>query len=228
MPLFGRRDTVEPATIDAELDRLRSIRISAEEELGRLRRELTERVAIVERKERELADVLAKVSRGAVGRIPPGADEALAHAQVGLAARAQELNRREREVTARERDFVKTEAELAHRLAEAARTPKELLAQIEARIVALQEMEQAFARTQAELGQRSDDLARREAELLEHGRALSAAGAGSGAMSRADLEELDERIRRLEQRTREASADRSFGDGLRTLERRGLGGLPPG
>jgi hypothetical protein len=227
VPLFGRRDTVEP-TIDAELDRLRAIRISAEEELGRLRRELTERVAAVEKKERELADALAKVSRGAVGRIPPGADEALAHAQVGLAARAQELNRREREQTAREREFVKTETELAQRLAEASRTPRELLAQIEARVAALQKMEQAFARTQAELAERSDELARREAELLEHGRALSGVGAGSGAMSRAELDELDERIRRLEQRTREAAADKSFGDGLRTLERRGLGGLPPG
>jgi hypothetical protein len=228
MPLFGRRDLVEPATIDAELDRLRAIRISADEELGRLRKELAERVANVERKERELADALAKVSRGAVGRIPPGADEALVHAQVGLAARNQELNRREREATARERELVKTEAQLAHQVAEAAKTPQEMLDRIEARVAALQEMEQAFARTQAELAERSDELARREAQLLEHGRALSGVGAGSGAMSRAELDELDERIRRLEQQTREAAADKSFGDGLRTLERRGLGDLPPG
>jgi chromosome segregation ATPase len=133
MPLFGRRDLVEPATIDAELDRLRAIRISADEELGRLRKELAERVANVERKERELADALAKVSRGAVGRIPPGADEALVHAQVGLAARNQELNRRERELTAREREFVKAEAQLAHRAAEAAKTPQDMLDRIEAR-----------------------------------------------------------------------------------------------
>ncbi len=228
MPLFGRRDTVEPASIDAELDRIRAIRISAEEELGRLRRELAERVANVEKKERELADALAKVSRGGVGRIPPGADEAFAHAQVGLAARAQELSRRERDLTARERDTLKTEAELSQRLAEAAKTPQEMLDRIEARVAALQEMEQTFSRTQAELAERSDDLARREAQLLEHGRALSGVGAGSGAMSRAELDELDERIRRLEQQTREAAADRSFGDGLRTLERRGLGGIPPG
>ena len=226
MPLFGRREAAEPVTVDAELDRLRAIRKAAEEELGRLRVELTERVAAVEKKERELADVLAKVSRGAVGRIPPGADEALAHAQVGLAARAQELDRRERELTSRERQFVQMEGELAQRLAAAAETPRELLVQIEARVAALKEMEAAFARTQAELAARSDDLSRREAELLEHGRALSGVGSGSGGMSHAELADLDERIRRLEQQTREASAERSFGDALRVLERRGIGGTP--
>jgi chromosome segregation ATPase len=224
VPLFGRRDAAEPVTVNAELDRLRAIRKAAEEELGRLRVELTERVATVEKKERELADALAKVSRGAVGRIPPGADEALAHAQVGLAARAQELNRRERELTSRERQFVQMEGELAQRLAAAAETPKELLVQIDARVAALKEMEAAFVRTQAELAARSDDLSRREAELLEHGRALSGVGAGSGGMSHAELADLDERIRRLEQQTREAGAERSFGDGLRVLERRGLDG----
>jgi hypothetical protein len=213
--------------MDAELDRLRAIRIAAEEELGRLRKELVERVASVEKKERELADALAKVTRGGMAPLPPGADEALAHAQVGLAARAQELNRREKELTARERTFVKMEAELAQRLAIAAKTPEETLAQIDARIAALQEMEKAFGRTQAELAARSDDLARREAELLEHGRALGTIGAGSGGMSRAELDELDERIRRLERQTREASTERSFGDSLRTLERRGLSGTPP-
>jgi DNA repair exonuclease SbcCD ATPase subunit len=227
VPLFGRRDVGEPATVDAELDRLRAIRISAEEELGRLRKELTERVATVERKERELADALAKVTRGGMGPPPPGTDEALAHAQVGLAARSQELNRRERELTSRERAFVQMETEIAQRLVEAAQTPADTLRHIEARAAALQKMEDAFARTQAELAERSDDLARREAELLEHGRALSGVGAGRGAMTRAELDELDERIRRLEQQTREASADRGFGDGLRVLERRGLGGGPP-
>ncbi len=45
-------------------------------------------------------------------------------------------------------------------------------------------------------------------------------------MSRAELDELDERLRRLEQQTRTASAERSFGDGLRTLERRGRRAAP--
>ena len=88
-----------------------------------------------------------------------------------------------------------------------------MLDRIEARIAALQEMEQAFARTQAELAEQSDELARREAQLLEHGRALSGVGAGSGAMSRAELDELDERIRRLEQQTREARPTRASATG---------------
>lgn len=230
MAIFGRREVVEPLSIDAEHDRLRAIRIAAEEELGRLRKELTERVASVERKERELADALAKVSRGNISALP-GADSALAHAQVGLAAHAQELTRRENELAARERTLVKEEAELARKRGvpdSAAR-----LAEIEARLTALQEAEKAFARTRAELAAQSDDLTRREATLLEQLRVAGAAGVvteGGAGMSRAELAELDERLRRLEQQTRTAStssSDRSFGDGLRTLEREGLSGQPP-
>jgi hypothetical protein len=229
--IFSRRDEVEqPASIDAEHDRLRAIRIAAEQELGRLRRELTERVASVEKKERELADLIAKLSRGGMGHVPASADEALAHAQVGLAARAQELNRRENELAGRERTLVREESELARQ--KGVPDTEERLAQMEARLTALQAAEKAFARTQAELAKQSDDLARREAELLETGRAIEGAGgvvppgmsSGGAGMSRAELAELDERLRRLEQQTREASSDRSFGDGLRTLERKGVGG----
>jgi DNA repair exonuclease SbcCD ATPase subunit len=230
--LFGRREVAEPVSIDAEHDRLRAIRIAAEEELGRLRKELTERVASVEKKERELADAIAKASRGNVGPLPASADEALTHAQVGLAARAQELNRRENELAGRERTLVREEAELARK--SGAPDSEARLAQIEARLTALQQAERAFARTQAELAAQSDDLARREVALLEAGRAIEQAG-GTGAaaaasgpgMSRAELAELDERLRRLEQQTRAASSDKTFGDGLRTLERKGLGGTTP-
>lgn len=229
MALFGRREVAEPVSVDAEHDRLRAIRIAAEEELGRLRKELTERVGSVEKKERQLADAIGKASRGNVGPLPAGADEALTHAQVGLAARAQELNRRENELAARERTLVKEEAELARK--SGAPDSEARLAQIEARLSALQQAEKAFARTQAELAAQSDDLASREVSLLETGRAIEQAG-GSGAASgsgtsRAELAELDERLRRLEQQTRNASSDRTFGDGLRTLERRSLGGTPP-
>jgi DNA repair exonuclease SbcCD ATPase subunit len=225
--LFGRRDA-EPVSIDSEQDRLRAIRIAAEEELGRLRRELTERVAAVELKERELADVLAKARRGAGAALPAAADSALAHAQVGLAARAQELNRRERELGARERALMKLETDLARRAAGEPPTSEEHLAQIEARLAALQEAERAFARTQAELAAQSDELARREAALVESQRGAGAGGAAGGdtGLSRAELDELDERLRRLERETRDAS-ERTFGDGLRKLERKGLRGTPP-
>ncbi len=232
MPLFGRREVAEqPVSIDAELDRLRAIRVAAEEELGRLRKELTERVASVEKKERQLADTIAKASRGGMSALPAGADEALVHAQVGLAARAQELSRRENELATRERTIIREEAELARK--SGAPDAEARLAQIEKRLVALQAAEKEFARTQAELASQSDDLARRELALLEHGRAIEQAVAGTGVegttavaagMSRAELDELDERLRRLEQQTRTASAERSFGDGLRTLERRGVSG----
>jgi len=218
--LFGRRDP-EPISIEGEQERLRAIRIAAEQELGRLRRELTERVATVEHKERELADALAKIRRGSGGPVPAGADAALAHAQVGLAAHAQELNRREKDLTARERALVKLETDLARRAEGDPVTSEERLAQIEARLTALQEAEKAFARTQAELAAQSDELARREAAF--GGRSGEGGNAG---MSRAELDELDERLSRLERETRDAS-ERTFGDGLRKLERKGLRGSPP-
>ena len=228
MAIFGRREVNEPASIDAEYDRLRAVRIAAEEELVRLRKELTERVATVEKKERELADAIAKVSRGGYGHLPAGADEALAHAQVGLAARAQELNRREDELAGRERRIVREEAEIARKAG--ALDTEARLALIEARLAKLQEAEKAFARTQTELAAQSEDLARREKVLLEQLREgaldMELVG-GSSVMTRAELAELDERLRRLEHQTRRAAEDRTFNDGLRTLERRGLGGTPP-
>jgi hypothetical protein len=221
--LFRRRQP-EPISIEGEQQRLRAIRVAAEEELGRLRKELTERVQAVEHKERELADTLARVGRA--GRnLPPGADVSLAHAQTGLAAHANELNRRERELAARERAYLRMEADLQRRAAEGTPTSEERLAQIEARLAALQEAEMQFAKTQAELAAVSDELVLREAELGERERALG--GGVLPGMSRHELAELDERLSRLERETREASADRSFSDGLRKLERRGLRGSQP-
>jgi chromosome segregation ATPase len=214
--LFGRRPS-EPLSIESEQERLHAIRIAAEQELGRLRRELTERVAAVEQRERELADALARANRGANRPVPSGDEEALAHARVGLTAQAQDLNRRAKELEARERALLKMEADLARRAASASETPEERLAHIEERLAALHEAEQAFARTQAELAARSEELAIREAALSD----LERAG-GTPITSRAELAEIDERLRRLERETREASAERGFGDSLRALERKGL------
>jgi DNA repair exonuclease SbcCD ATPase subunit len=220
--IFHRRDQ-EPVTMRGEQERLHAVRVAAEQELARLRTELTERVAAVERRERELADALAKTRRGGGGNqpLPAGADAALSHAQVGLAAHAQELNKREAELAARERAIVKLETDLARRAAGEAVDPEERLAQIEARLKTLQEAEKAFARTQAELAARSDELTRREAELAERS-AVSEGGAPAPGLSRAELAELEDRLERLERETRDDSIERSFGDGLRRLERRGL------
>lgn len=221
MSLFRRRS--QPLSIESEQERLHAIRVAAEQELGRLRRELTERVAIVERRERELADVIAEARRG-LPRDGAGADDATAtRAQVSLTARARELERRERELAAREQAVLEAEAKLADRAIEQAPTSDERLARIEARLSALKEAEKAFARTQAELAARSEALASREAELAERERALRNAGAAGTGLSRGELEELDERLRRLEHETRVGST-RGFDDDLRALERKGLRG----
>jgi DNA repair exonuclease SbcCD ATPase subunit len=223
----SRRDAPS-ISIQTEHQRLQAIRLAAEEELNRLRTELTERVAAVERRERELTDALAKAGKGHV-QLPKSTQEALSHAQVGLAARAQELNKREAELAKRERALVKLEADVARRATGEAIDPEERLGQIEARLKALQEAEKAFARTQAELAVASDDLARREAALAERERAVESGGApaiASSGMTRAELAEFEERLHRLEQETREASRG-GFGDGLRKLEQRSLGRTPP-
>lgn len=221
MALFARRQP-EPFSIESEQERLRAIRLAAEQELGRLRLELTERVAAVEQRERELADAIARVNRSASRGPVVGDDRALAHAQVGLAAHAQELNRRERELAARERAYLRMEADLTRRAAAAAETPEERLAHIETRLEALQEAEKAFARTQAQLAAQSEELASRELALAEGERL----GGGAPVTSRAELAEIDERLRRLEHETRSA-AERGFGDALRALEHKGLRGAPP-
>jgi len=219
--LFARRQP-EPFSIESEQERLRAIRLAAEQELGRLRLELTERVAAVEQRERELADAIARVNRSASRRPVVCDDRALAHAQVGLAAHAHELNRRERELAARERTYLRMEADLTRRAAAAAETPEERLAHIETRLAALQEAEKAFARTQAQLAAQSEELASRELALAEGERL----GGGAPITSRAELVEIDERLRRLEHETRSA-AEHGFGDALRALEHKGLRGAPP-
>jgi hypothetical protein len=217
--LFGRRK-VEHVSIESEQERIHAIRIAAEQELGRLRRELTDRVAAVEQRERELADAVGRANRDAL-HAAGGYDDAVAHAQTGLAAHAHELNRRERDLESRERALLRMESDLARRAAAAAETPEERLAHIEERIVALHEAEKAFARTQAELAARSADLSAREAVLAENAR-LGVVDAGPVIPSRAEMDELDERLRRLERETREATKERGFGESLRALENRGL------
>ncbi len=225
MALFGKQKS-DPVSIPTEQERLRAIRIAAEEELGRLRLELTQRVAAVEARERELVDAISRAGRSSAGSGSPH-DRALEHAQVGLAAHAHELNRRERELEARESLLLKNESDLARRAASAAETPEERLQHIEERLAALHEAEKSFARTQAELAARSAELASREAALAEQ--ALSGpVDVGPVIPSRAEMAELDERLRRLERETRDATREHGFGDSLRTLEHRGLRGTSPG
>ena len=224
MALFGKQK-LEPVSIESEQDRLRAIRIAAEQELGRLRRELTERVAVVEQRERELADALNTMNRRGFD-LSAGDTKALEHAQTGLAAHAHELTRRERELESRESLLFKMEADLTRRAAAAADTPEERLAHIEKRLATLHEAEKAFARTQAELAARSADLSNRAAALADIERSGIVEGGGPSIPSRAELAELDERLRRLERETRDATASSTFGETLRSLEQKGLRGRP--
>ena len=224
MALFGKQK-LEPVSIESEHDRLRAIRIAAEQELGRLRRELTERVAVVEQRERELADALNTMNRRGFD-VSAGDTKALEHAQTGLAAHAHELARRERELESRESLLFKMEADLTRRAAAAADTPEERLAHIEKRLATLHEAEKAFARTQAELAARSADLSNRAAALADIERSGIVEGGGPSIPSRAELAELDERLRRLERETRDATASSTFGETLRNLEQKGLRGRP--
>ena len=224
MALFGKQK-LEPVSIESEQERLRAIRIAAEQELGRLRRELTERVAVVEQRERELADALNAMNRRGFD-LSAGDTKALEHAQTGLAAHAHELSRRERELQSRESLLFKMEADLTRRAAAAAETPEERLAHIEKRLATLHEAEKAFARTQAELAARSADLSNRAAALADIERSGIVDGGGPSVPSRAELAELDERLRRLERETRDATASSTFGDTLRSLEQKGLRGRP--
>jgi hypothetical protein len=222
--LFGRQQP-EPVSIGGERERLHAIRIAAEQELGRLRTELTARVAAVEQRERELTDAINRIHRRGF-ELSAGEAAALEHAQTGLAAYAHELNRRERELETRESLLYKQEADLTRRAAAAAETPEERLAHIEERLATLHEAEKAFARTQAELAARSAELSNRAAALADIERTGIVDGGGPSVPSRAELVELDERLRRLERETRDATASSSFGETLRSLEQKGLRGHP--
>ncbi|MBA3428930.1 MAG: hypothetical protein H0U07_10215, partial [Actinobacteria bacterium] len=93
------------------------------------------------------------------------------------------------------------------------------LARIETKLEELREAERAFTRTHAELAARSDALAERESELALRERAVAAREAPQAP----ELEELEVRIRRLEQRSRgRTGTAQTFSSGLKALEQRGL------
>ena len=171
MALFGRGKS-EPISIESEQERLHAIRIAAEQELGRLRRELTERVAAVEQRERELGRRgrtrqperdLAHPATTTRSSTPRSASQRTRTSSIGASASSLRASRL----------LLRMESDLARRAAAAAETPEERLAHIEERIAALHEAEKAFARTQAELAARSADLATREAALAENARSAS-------------------------------------------------------
>ena len=102
---------------------------------------------------------------------------------------------------------------------EAADDVDDRLAALEEKLEELREAERAFARTHAELAARSDALSEREAGVAARERAVAL----QEGPRTPELEALEARVRRLEQSPRgRAASTRTFSDGLRALERRGL------
>ena len=77
-------------------------------------------------------------------------------------------------------------------------------------------------RTQAELAARTDVLAQREADIAERERAIDEA-AGPENANRAALDELEERLERLEVEANDGPPTGTFGESLRRLERKSGG-----
>ena len=157
----------------------------------------------------------------------------LVRRETGLAEREQVLADRERqaaeaqpavsddEFNAREAALAEREQELGRRAAALrAQDPAEREARIESRLAELEAAELQFVKTHAELAARSERLAEREQELAARERALPG-GNGTDSFERispVDIEAIEARLRRLEQ----SGGGRSFSEGLRALEQRGV------
>ena len=163
----------DASDVESEREALRRQRLEAAEQLERLKRELAQRVAGVQAKERELEEQLAQGGR--VATEPPAGAPPMAHDEraAELDALGEQLRAREAAVSERELAVVTRESELeapeaAAVLPAAAAEPTpepspDELARIEAKLAELHEAEKQFARTHAELAARSDALAEREA-----------------------------------------------------------------
>ena len=222
--------------VESEREALRRQRLEAGEELERLKRELAQRVAGVQAKERELEHQLAQV--GHVPTEPPAERAPVPHDEraAELDALREQLEAREAAVSERELAVVTRESELEGREAAAVDLPvppepepapeptADELARIETQLAELHEAEQQFTRTHAELAARSDALAEREAALAARERAVSSREAPPAP----ELEELEARIRRLERSKAGTGTTQTFSSGLRSLEQRGVrrGGSP--
>ena len=206
-------------SVEDEREALRRQRAAAAEELERLKRELSERVAAVREKERQLDEAL--------GRAPGGPESPW---QTGTATasspdpREAELARRTAELAERERALV------AHEALPPLAPGAEHAAHIEARLAELREAERVFARTQEELAGLSEAVAARERLVADRERELDELEDRAGlGPTRSELTELESRLRRLESSDRAPSSEdtQSFAAGLETLRRRGTK-RPPG
>ena len=218
----------DASDVESEREALRRQRLEAAEQLERLKRELAQRVAGVQAKERELEEQLAQGGR--VATEPPAGAPPMAHDEraAELDALGEQLRAREAAVSERELAVVTRESELeapeaAAVLPAAAAEPTpepspDELARIEAKLAELHEAEKQFARTHAELAARSDALAEREAGLALREQSLSSRETSPAP----ELGELEARIRRLERSQSSTGTTQTFSSGLRALEQRGV------
>jgi uncharacterized protein (DUF3084 family) len=247
VPVLGRRVETDDALV-----RERESLADQHAALDDLKRQLTERVAAVAERERELRAALAQV---AAGKSPGVALPAVVSPEVDrLAARAAALAERERTLAAREAAHEATatngsdgagqaaigeltaalearsrELDARERaLEERERVPPDpdglRLAQIEARLDELRAAEEAFLRTRRELAEHTDAISAREQLLAQRERELDEREDGWGGP---DLHELESRLRRLETQ-RQAAQTGSFSGGFRRLEQEGTRHPPSG
>ena len=189
-----RKRTEDLGTVDDERVALREQWL----ELDALKRELSERVRAVEERERELQAVLAEARRDG-SPLPPRSDSS---SEVVM-AQTVELERRAAGIAARERELMEREHALAGGdaatvvLPPAPSSDEQRLAELDARLAALQEAEKAFVRTQQELTARSDAVTQRERLVSQREKELD--DREDVADASPEVAELEARLRRLEQ-----------------------------
>ena len=186
-----RKQRDELGTVEDERAALREQWLA----LDTLKRELSERVRAVEERERELQATLAQARRDGGSVLPPATapGAAVVSAQlIELERRTAALHERERQLAAREQ----ADGDGSSAVLPAATSDEQRLAEIDARLAALQEAEQAFIRTQQELAGRSEALTQRERLVSQRERELDQLEDATDA--RPEVAELEARLRRLE------------------------------
>jgi hypothetical protein len=237
----GAGDTTAELQAELEAARLRT------QELDALKRELSERVAAVKQRERELErsgarparsdpaedavreriEQLERRERSVAARekaladkpvLPPAPDDdRLAQRERALDTRAQELEQQAAALLAREQRVGEREQKVDVVLAEPERQERRL-AEIEARLVELREAERIFIRTRAEVAARSEAVAARERLVAEREREVNGGADTSDGVA---ISELEARLRRLESQQVDAEQTQTFAGGLGRLSRQG-------
>jgi DNA repair exonuclease SbcCD ATPase subunit len=209
VPGFLRRDRIEPSVED-EREALRRQRVTMAEELERLKRELSQRVAAVRDKEHQLDEALGRA--GQASTVAASSNH-----------RGRDLDAREAALAERERALAAREALPPPEPPEPPAPTADELARIEARLAELRDAEHAFLRTQEELAARSEAVAARERLVADREREVDELEDRAGlGPTRSELSELESRLRRLESQGTVPSEDtQSFAAGLEGLRRRG-------